>query len=83
VKGGRPRSASPIDLSPRQFAAAHVDLQLAGVLGEPPCAQGRQADRAAPCAVIAPAGYMLVPQAGSRVVDNRLTAAFLTSDRQL
>ena len=41
------RRAPPVDLPASQVAAAHVDLQLAGMLGEPARAERRQADRAA------------------------------------
>jgi hypothetical protein len=66
-----------------EFAAADVDLQLAGVLGEPPHAQGQQADRAALRASIAPAGQTLVPQPRRCVVDNAHMPAPLARNLEL
>jgi hypothetical protein len=65
-------SALRVDLPAGQFAAAHVNLQLVGVLGEPTRGQRWQADRAAPRAAIAAASDALVAQAHVGVVDDGL-----------
>ena len=62
-------SAARVNLPAGQFAAAHVDLQLAGVLGEPARAEAWQADGPALRAAIATAGDALVPEARRLVVD--------------
>ena len=78
-----PRSAPRVDLPAGQFAAAHVDLQAAAVLGEPARAERRQADRPALRASITPACQTLVPQPRRCVVDNGHMPAPLARNLEL
>jgi hypothetical protein len=65
-----PASAPRVDLPAGQLTAAHVELELPGVLGKPTLAQGRQADRAALRATTLASGETLVTQTGCGVVDD-------------